>query len=440
MGGKKRGHGGSKKKHGGNSSKSGGGGSTPCTPRVERKGPASIQEQLKTVSFLARVSAKPGAPCVCSCAPCRGSNPKPCAPFGNFCTVPVDVTLLVLSFLSACCLLGRVALLNSKWRRLAASAELWRPLCLTRWPKLDKLAPDGIRDWLVVYALWHSGASQNMLRLLKFCPLSATEPSKSELLQWHRWWCMNRKLNTCPFGGVELFRRTPLCDVQLYRPNPVMEDAFERCRDELERKYQCGTYTHDLYICVSQAEMRQVQLHGWGVINPQLTCQPGSSGDGEASGTLSTELEASGIDQRWLEDFRARLEIKCRGEYQPEAHELVANTETPGVYAFWYNPGRAILHRNEDATHLMCVSVLVPKSLPHGDKLKQENVVLTYSMSPVNRESVKPKWVADIGPAYKDPNTGWALLELEWVDTVIPTDVPMWGRPITRYYNDAIQQ
>ena len=153
-------------------------------------------------------------------------------------------------------------------------------------------------------------------------------------------------------------------------------------------------------------------------------------------GTLSTELEASGIGQRWLEDFRARLQIKRRGEYQ--AHELVANTETPGVYAFWYNPGRAILHRDEDATHLMCVSVIVPKSLPHGDKIRQENECLTYSMSPLNRESVKPKWVAGVGPAYKDRNLGWALLEMEWVDTAIPTDVPMEGRSI-RHYNNATQ-
>uniref|UniRef100_A0A7S3BUX5 Uncharacterized protein n=1 Tax=Haptolina ericina TaxID=156174 RepID=A0A7S3BUX5_9EUKA len=300
------------------------------------------------------------------------------------------------------------------------------------------MAPDGIRDWLVVYALWHSGAAKNMLRLLKFCPLSATAPNDSELLIWHKWWCLHRKLNTCPFGGVELFRRTPLCDVQLYRPNPVLDDAFERCRDELVRKYRCGTYTHDLYTCVSHAEMRQIQLHGWGVINQRLTCQPGSSGDREASGTLGTELEASGINQRWLQDFRARLEIKCRGEYQPEARALVANTEVPGVYAFWYNPGRAILHRDEDATHLMCVSVIVPKSLPHGDKIRQENECLTYSMSPLNRESVKPKWAAGIGPAYTNRNIGWALLEHEWVDTVIPTDVPMPGRSrSTWYHTDA---
>lgn len=439
MGGKKHSHRGSKKKRGHGGSKSGDGASTPRTPRLAPKDPASIQEQLKSVSFLARVSAKPGAPCVCSCSPWHGSNPTPCAPFGTFCTVPVDVTLLLLSHLSVRCLLGRVALLNSNWRRLAASADLWRPRCLEQWPKLDELAQHGIRDWLVVYALWHSGSSQNMLRLLKFCPLSATAPSGSELLHWYKWWCWNRKLNTCPFGGVELFRRTPLCNVQLYRPNPVMDDTFERCRDELVRKYRCGTYTHDLYICVSRAEIRQIQLHGWGVINPRLTCQPGPSGDGKASGTLSTELEVSGINQRWLEDFRARLQIKRRGEYQPEAHELVANTETPGVYAFWYNPGRAILHRCEDATHLMCVSVIVPKSLPHGDKIRQENECLTYSMSPLNRESVKPKWVADIGPAYKDRNLGWALLEMEWVDTVIPTDVPMPGRPISRHFNNATQ-
>jgi len=60
-------------------------------------------------------------------------------------------------------------------------------------------------------------------------------------------------------------------------------------------------------------------------------------------------------------------------------------------------------------------------------------------MSPVNRESVKPKWVADIGPAYTDPNLGWALLEMEWVDTVIPTDVQMPGRPTTQHFN-ATQQ
>ena len=260
MGGKKHSHGGAKKKRGHGGSKSRGGGSTPRAPQVEGMGPPSIQEQLKSVSFLARVSAKPGAPCVCSCTPWHRSNSKSCAPFGTFCTVPVDVTLLLLSHLSAHCLLGRVALLNSNWRRLAASAELWRPLCLARWPSLDELAPDGIRDWLVVYALWHSGAAKNMLRLLKFCPLSATAPNDSELLIWHKWWCLHRKLNTCPFGGVELFRRTPLCDVQLYRPNPVLDDAFERCRDELVRKYRCGTYTHDLYTCVSHAEMRQIQV------------------------------------------------------------------------------------------------------------------------------------------------------------------------------------
>lgn len=94
--------------------------------------------------------------------------------------------------------------------------------------------------------------------------------------------------------------------------------------------------------------------------------------------------------------------------------------------------------QDEDATHLMCVSVIVPKSLPHGDKIRQENECLTYSMSPLNRESVKPKWAAGIGPAYTNRNIGWALLEHEWVDTVIPTDVPMPGRSrSTWYHTDA---
>uniref|UniRef100_A0A7S0JFJ6 F-box domain-containing protein n=1 Tax=Calcidiscus leptoporus TaxID=127549 RepID=A0A7S0JFJ6_9EUKA len=422
MGGKKSNHKSSKKKQGrGGGGGSGGSSSAPRSPST--KPLPTIQQQLQSVSFLARVSAKPDTPRLCSCAPSAGLGS--CAIFGAFCGLPVDVILLLLSHLPVHTLLRGVALLNTRWRCVAASAELWRPFVLARWPKLDALQQptnrDGVRHWLVVYELWHSGAARDMLRLLKFCPLTTVAPDEEELLSWHRWWCTYRNLNRCPYGGVELFRRTPLGNLQLFQPNVVLDDAFERCRAELLQKFRCGCYTHQLYIAVSHAELRQLQLHGWGVVNPRLSCRP-------EGGSPEVTAEAPSFD-RFLEDFRAQLEVQCAGKYDPPARELVANTQSPGVYAFWYNPGRAVLHREESASYLLAVQMLVPKSLPHGKIIAQQNQALTYSMSPLNRESVKPLWVAELRPPYKNRDLGWALLEMEWVDTVVPIDVKMYGRP-----------
>ena len=64
------------------------------------------------------------------------------------------------------------------------------------------------------------------------------------------------------------------------------------------------------------------------------------------------------------------------------------------------------------------MSVLVPQCLPHSKVISRENAALSYSMSPLNRESIKPKWVAEIGTAYESRELGWALLEAR--DAVVP--------------------
>ena len=117
--------------------------------------------------------------------------------------------------------------------------------------------------------------------------------------------------------------------------------------------------------------------------------------------------------------------------------QLVDNVDTPGVYAFWYNPARAIHHRSSaDATHLLAVSILVPRSMPHCKALEKENVVLSYSMSPLVRESIKPKWHAKIGEPYGDPKLGWALLELEFGKDAIGKQVQTCFHPLLREGRD----
>jgi len=348
------------------------------------------------------VSARPEAPKLCSC---QKKAARGCPPFGCFCLVPFDVTLVVLSRLCARDLLAGMGLLNNRWRKLVTSAELWRPLCLERWPELEYLTQDKIGDWLVVYTLWHSGKPSDVLRLIRMCPLTTSPPTMARLTIWHDWWKMFRRFNTCPHGGVESFRRTPLCHMQEYDPNPVMELAFERCRHALLHKHRCKIYTHELFIAVTKAELRQLELHGFWPINTRMTCRPGPS---------LPEVEETESFDEFLQRFWRRLEIVSSGTYQPAADELVANVDTPGVYAFWYNPARAIEHRAVGATHLLCLGVLMPHNSPHVKAYTTPNVSLTYSLSPLSRESVRPKWWAEIGTPYNDPNLGWAMLEYEW--------------------------
>ena len=74
------------------------------------------------MSFLAKVTAKQKAPHISD-----GSA---------FSRLSLDVLLLILSHLPPAALLQTVMLLSSHWRALGASAELWKPLSIARWPSL----------------------------------------------------------------------------------------------------------------------------------------------------------------------------------------------------------------------------------------------------------------------------------------------------------------
>ena len=403
---------------GGGRSKTGRG--TGDTSRTrEPKAHPTIQEMLRNVSFLAKVSHKPDSPCLCcECTAADRSNVRPCAAFGGFCRVPVDVLMLLLSHLPAPALLRIIALLNAKWRKLAAATELWQPLTLARWPELAHLQ-ECVGDWLIVHALWNSGAASDMLRLTRYLPIQPVAPTRSELKKWHKQWAFWRKMNTCPDGGLEIFRRTPLSDVRLFpESHVVMDAAWERSKEELFQRYRCPICKHELFIAVTSAQLQQIAIHGFSVVNARLSCRP--SGGPADAGIHDPTLDYSDLDsphsRAWINDFSYRLTLRLRGE-QLRADDLVANTDVPGVYAFWYNPARAVAHRDSaQCTHLLCMSVHVPKCLPHGEAIASQNDALSYSMSPLNRESVRPKWVAEIGEPYDGQfkDTGWALLEMEW--------------------------
>jgi hypothetical protein len=335
--------------------------------------------------------------------------------------MPFDVLLLLLSHLPPVALLRSVSMLNAKWRKLAAAAELWRPLTLARWPELAPLE-EGVGDWLVVHALWHSGAASDMLRLARYHPIVPVVPCRAELKKWHGWWAGWRKMNTCPDGGVEIFRRTPLSNVRIYpESHVVMDAAWNRSKDELFKRFRCTIYTHPLYLAVTGAQLKQIAVHGFGVVNKRVSCRPeGGPVDAPADPAHDPNLDYSDLDtphaRAWLDSFEQRLSARLRGEHADRREEaLVANTDMPGVYAFWYNPARAVVHRESAAcTHLLCMEVHVPKCLPHGEAITRNNVALSYSMSPLNRESVRPKWVAEIGKPYERKLEGEALLEIEW--------------------------
>ena len=99
-----------------------------------------------------------------------------------------------------------------------------------------------------------------------------------------------------------------------------------------------------------------------------------------------------------------------------------------GRNSFWYNPGRPILHRENNEEYLIGCKVLVPEKLPHSKVIRRENEALSYSMTPVCRESIRFRWVAQIGEAYEHLQLGWGMLEYYYGERILDEE-PMAERP-----------
>ena len=393
--------------------------------RIPRKSPAipngslTILQQLEAikakgsqVSVLTKIVTRPDAPCLCQrCGGCGEADGGPrragrCADFGGFCGMPLDVALLLFSSYMSAPTFVALGLVNSRWGTMVATEEVWRPLTLARWPELGFLGETGVRDWLVVHRIWRSGTAADILRLSAHCPLMAVPPTKNELRSFHVQFKLWRGLNSCPYGGIPTFERRYLTDARFFHHGVVMEAAFERSRAEIFKRFRCKIYTHDLFIAITPDELERVERHGWFVVKPHAARRGADGTDGaplDDDAPAALPGDAVDLDARdWLADFRVRMAAKREG--------LVANMKTSDPYAFWYNPARAIEHREvrappwcsiapiapcrapraarasprltrlglppparfplaraqPGATLLLCVNVLVPEKLPHS--------------------------------------------------------------------------